>query len=84
MTTLGMAMDGSKAPFRSRLARGQYDAGAGLCFLILLLPIFWSYEKDQRPGRLFGKRLGRSWKPLDGDLDRTPRFLLPPSVMQGL
>jgi len=50
--------DGSKAPFGSRLARGQYDAGAGLCFLILLLPIFWSYEKDQRPGRLFGKRLG--------------------------
>mmetsp|Transcript_5190 Transcript_5190/g.8800 ORF Transcript_5190/g.8800 Transcript_5190/m.8800 type:complete len:660 (+) Transcript_5190:35-2014(+) len=29
-------------------SEGQYDAGAGLCFLILLLPIFWSYEKDQR------------------------------------
>eukprot|EP00435_Cladocopium_sp_Y103_P055125 s1355_g18.t1 len=29
-------------------SEGQYDAGAGLCFLIFLLPIFWSYEKDQR------------------------------------
>lgn len=29
-------------------SEGQYDAGAGLCFLILLLPMFWSYEKDQR------------------------------------
>lgn len=32
------------------LAKGQYDAGAGLCFLIFLLPIFWAYEKDQRLG----------------------------------
>jgi len=29
-------------------SQGQYDAGAGLCFLIFLLPIFWAYEKDQR------------------------------------